>query len=208
MTTSSSKERTQTSLCIVVRQKKPPKLATFMPVTGSAHPGLKERDLKLAFNMFDDVCGQVQGILEDNHSHFLHWTCFVVCLPEGDDRLNQDILKFVKSMTSRSLTSSDPRNVIQKILHGSPMREHIALVLLGIIIDDFRQRCSLQNAEMLKLLAQLFDHLLDQEDKLTSEDVEPVLQQWAKASCSVAELIHADALEPQLRGPGVVAISV
>ena len=165
------------------------------------------RQWEVAFRLMRATTSQMHCILARNHPHFLPWMCFVICgLLDYPDVANS-LFDFAGESSRLICGPCDERSVICDILQKSNCRRHLALRLLSWIIDDFRQRCGSKDMEQMELLAQLFDHVLNQQDQLRAQDVEPVLQQWASASLSIAEVVDRKEID-QLRAQGPHAVEV
>jgi hypothetical protein len=153
---------------------------------------------EIAFTLWDQLREDIDAILEEHHPHFLPWLCFVMLRAES--HCVSSLETFVLYCSSLCNTN-DPRSRIRQILSGSKFRRDIGLVMLRRILDDFRGRCTAQDQQDLKMLAELFEHVVDSERMLTTADVEPVLQEWARASLSIAEIIDERNLKDLLEKP-------
>ena len=162
---------------------------------------------EVAFQLINATKSQTRYILARNHPHFLPWMCFVICSLLDYPGVANSLFDFAGRSSRKVCGPCDERRVIWGILQKSNCRRHLALRLLSWIIDDFRQRCGSKDMEQMELLAQLFDHVLNQQDLLRAQDVEPVLQQWASASLSIAEVVDRNEID-QLRAQGPHAVEV
>jgi hypothetical protein len=166
------------------------------------------RDKALAWSLYDDVFAQTAQVLKEDHPHFLAWICFVICYPPQWEHnihearyLQQKTLGFSQWMTQSVGGRKDPRFIIQDRLRRSCHHREIALVLLRYIVDTFTKTTQGQNVQDLQLLAQLFNNI-NQIRQMTEEEIEGILQTWAKTSLAIAEVIHKDHLQ-ELCSPAV-----
>jgi hypothetical protein len=163
--------------------------------------GASHRDLRLAWSLYDSVFAQTGPVLKEDHPHFLPWICFIICYPprwahnaHEAQILQEKTLSFAQWMTESVGGRTDPRFIIQQKLSRSSHRRDIALVLLRYIVETFHRTTQGHYVQDLQLLAQLFDHI-NQEDELDEVEVEKTLRKWAKASLSIAEVIERDELQ-------------
>ena len=145
-----------------------------------------------ALKKFREVAAQLNTAVATHHPHILPWVCFVICY-DGDfatPELQDQMLKFTAATLAAYAGAHDPRVSIARLLHRSDSRRNIARVLLRQILDTFHRKCSDEDVRALKLLAELFDHVLDRVNGTDETDIEEVLRDWAKSILSLAKVIE------------------
>ena len=151
-----------------------------------------------AEKLVSTACHTASRILSQDHFHFIPWACFVACYPPQSPTLAelvnearaQCLHKFSDKSESVSTQCAEQVHSMSYILFNSEFRRDIALVLLRLIISEFRRKTSAVYDHQFDLLNRLFEALETQSSDMAQ--IEEVLQKWANASLSIAQNIRFD----------------